>query len=160
MKGNKEFLAWWDHWMSRIHPNRTLGHPGKANTNDVAQTVGITIMRREINRTIRGALPADQATSSMSENPSAPRSLRPGCLWFSLKSVLRRFRTGRPRLRQLRPGCHISKVGLLLCTGRDPGGVLASGARRKCSCVQWEVQCPFEYELQMMIRRSGGYSDG
>ena len=22
MKGNKEFIQWWEHWMSRIHPNR------------------------------------------------------------------------------------------------------------------------------------------
>jgi hypothetical protein len=21
IRGNKEFVQWWDHWMSRIHPN-------------------------------------------------------------------------------------------------------------------------------------------
>lgn len=26
VKGNKEFLQWWNHWMSRIH-----GTPGRAN---------------------------------------------------------------------------------------------------------------------------------
>lgn len=29
MKGNKEFLAWWEHWMSRIHPNRTFHQPAR-----------------------------------------------------------------------------------------------------------------------------------
>lgn len=30
IKGNKEFAQWWDHWMSRIHPNQDTandGHP-------------------------------------------------------------------------------------------------------------------------------------
>jgi hypothetical protein len=30
MKGNKEFLAWWEHWMSRIHPHRTFDQPARA----------------------------------------------------------------------------------------------------------------------------------
>ncbi|MGC2195937.1 MAG: hypothetical protein WA628_14765 [Terriglobales bacterium] len=33
IRGNKEFVEWWEHWMSRIHPNRALvgeGKPAKA----------------------------------------------------------------------------------------------------------------------------------
>jgi hypothetical protein len=33
IKGNKEFVAWWEHWMARIHPNRTpAGDPKLVNS--------------------------------------------------------------------------------------------------------------------------------
>ncbi len=30
IKGNKEFVAWWEHWMSRIHPKQVSGTPMKS----------------------------------------------------------------------------------------------------------------------------------
>ena len=27
--GNKEFIEWWEHWMSRIHPHRSSVDEGK-----------------------------------------------------------------------------------------------------------------------------------
>jgi hypothetical protein len=29
LTGNKEFIEWWEHWMSRIHPNRSSVNEGK-----------------------------------------------------------------------------------------------------------------------------------
>ena len=37
MKGSKEFLAWWEHWMSRIHPYRIVGQPEVAKSLDVSR---------------------------------------------------------------------------------------------------------------------------
>ena len=40
IKGNKEFVTWWEHWMSRIHPNRARGSPAKSGENQGTRTKG------------------------------------------------------------------------------------------------------------------------
>lgn len=38
IKGNKEFVAWWEHWMARIHPSRTqASNPKSANSRTKAR---------------------------------------------------------------------------------------------------------------------------
>ncbi len=33
IKGNREFFHWWEHWMSRLHPNHTLISDSKSRKN-------------------------------------------------------------------------------------------------------------------------------
>ncbi len=38
IKGNKEFVAWWEHWMARIHPPRPQAsdpQSGKSRTKEL-----------------------------------------------------------------------------------------------------------------------------
>src|SRR5437868_13973346 len=38
IKGNKEFVTWWDYWMARIHPNQVSGTPAKSSENQGHRT--------------------------------------------------------------------------------------------------------------------------
>jgi hypothetical protein len=38
IKGNKEFVTWWEHWMARIHPNPGSGTPAKCRENQDTRT--------------------------------------------------------------------------------------------------------------------------
>ena len=45
IRGNKEFVQWWEHWMSRIHPNR--GGPQTKPTDRPSQESGHESKQRE-----------------------------------------------------------------------------------------------------------------
>ena len=49
IRGNKEFVQWWDHWMSRIHPNR--GGPQTTPTAMPKQESGLDNKERANQRT-------------------------------------------------------------------------------------------------------------
>ena len=47
IKGNREFFQWWEHWMSRLHPNHTLISDSKSTENPGGKGTATGTSRRE-----------------------------------------------------------------------------------------------------------------
>jgi hypothetical protein len=53
IKGNREFVKWWDLWMSRIHPNRDSISENQPATNTRTNQKGVDSQSRARERRVR-----------------------------------------------------------------------------------------------------------